>query len=865
MSSRFVFWLALLSLPLVIGCEGCRRDAEESEEEEKQQQAPLEEFSSRPAQPFPADANVAGDGIKPGHWLTAAQSLKSNRVDARGQLRSSATLPPPPEPFEETAPMVPAESVTAVRPAVLPKGQQRRLDYRILAPAAAAIEGSRVLLSSRFVSSGRSLFYETGAQPLNRLESQEYFFVVLTSRPQRFAKFQVADWVRSYRDETSLTPRTNNYRLVFPDTDGLLPLSETMLDWTSTAVVLWDDLAAETLTPGQQKALSDWLYFGGTLVVNGAEAADAIERSALSDLLALRPTGHVELDTAAGESLLQNWAVTTDRSTSKQVALLRDRTARIAVDGTPADEARPLAGSADLVLLRRVGRGRVVQPRFDLTSDWLSTWQSFDSFINAAVLARPPRQFLEASGRFEEGVVRQQYAPLERFTATAAINTHLRIAARDARLPSLGLSADLDPVGDAAPPRSSAAAAERAGEDAELDEELAAANGAGGWEQSHIRIDPVSGIGGWSDQSDVIGLCRQLLRTESGIEIPDSSLVVRALGYYLLVLIPLNYLVFRLLGRLEYAWLAVPVIALLGAVWVARAARLDIGFARSQTELAVLEMQPAYQRGHLARVVAIYNSLSSTYHTTFESVDGAGAPVGALDPDEHDPEVTFRTGFSDGPELAGVAVGSNRIRMLHLEQIVDAGGPIELRDGQLWNQTDHDLLDAYVVEKSSGGEVQIAVLGDCISGERATLRFRSGVSVTVADDLPMQTANLIRRLAAPGAVPPGSARLIARIDASLPGVTITPEAKQSLSQTIVLAHLRHSPFAPPEPDVNLLSDLRNVRTGEERAAEERAEDEASENDSSENESPENGSPENAPPDRETATQPAPAETPREPQ
>ena len=32
---------------------------------------------------------------------------------------------------------------------------------------------------------------------------------------------------------------------------------------------------------------------------------------------------------------------------------------------------------------------QVVQPRFDVTSDWLSNWLSYDSFVNGALLARP--------------------------------------------------------------------------------------------------------------------------------------------------------------------------------------------------------------------------------------------------------------------------------------------------------------------------------------------------------------------------------------------------------------------------------------------------------------------------------------------
>ena len=55
---------------------------------------------------------------------------------------------------------------------------------------------SRITLGSRFVSAGASVFFDTGRQPFYVMAGEQYFFVILTNRPERFAKFQVADWVR---------------------------------------------------------------------------------------------------------------------------------------------------------------------------------------------------------------------------------------------------------------------------------------------------------------------------------------------------------------------------------------------------------------------------------------------------------------------------------------------------------------------------------------------------------------------------------------------------------------------------------------------------------------------------------------------
>ncbi len=777
---RVPFLLALLCLPFVVGCDGCRRGADQQAEDEKDKEAPLEDFSSRPAQAFPSGGNPASGGIKPGHWLTASQSLKSNKVDARGELQSQASTTG--SSYSTGAVETAEGEIPSVRPIVLPKGQQRRFDFRLLAPVSSSHDQKRTYLSSRFVSAGRTIFYDTGKQPFNVLSGEEFFFVILTTRPERFAKFQVSDWVRPFRDEYAFKDSAANYRIVFPPTEGLLPLSETMLDWTSTAVVFWDDLSPDALTPLQQQAIADWVRFGGQLIINGATAADAISRTSLDDLLPLRPSGNIELDPDSATELLTSWSVPSDRSTEKQIALLRSQSGRVAVDGQAAADAEALENSGKLVLIRHVGNGRVVQPRFDLTSDWLVNWQSYDSFVNSAMLARPRRKFLKSENASDESFVRQRYQDYGLLASDPAMNTRFRITARDAVLRTF--------VGQ---DNASSVAASRF--------------------DPLTEVDSSTGIGGWTDNSDVIRLCREILKSESGIEIPDSSLVVRSLGYYLLILVPINYLIFRILGRLEYAWLAVPLIAIGGAVWVARAARLDIGFARKQTELAVLELQPSYDRGHLSRVVAIYNSLSSSYDIQFKTIDGVAAPIWEQ---RTDSTPVFRTAFAEGPALSGLAVGSNKTQLLHAEQVIDVGGAITLdAQGKLINQTSYELFDAFVIEKADEDNVRVAVVGACTPGSIHPLRFRDVSTLAITDELPMQTVRMIRRLAAPAAMPNGSSRLVARIDGSLPGMAISPEANQFAAQTIVLAHLKHAPLPIPQIDLNLLSDLRNVlgRTG----------------------------------------------------
>jgi hypothetical protein len=632
------------------------------------------------------------------------------------------------------------------------------------------------------------------------MRSQEYFLVVLTTRPERFAKLRKSDWAKQYydTDQFEIDPLRStriHYRIVIPKTDGVLPIADTMLDWTSTAVVLWDDLPGDALTPDQTTAMNDWLHFGGRLIVNGADAADQVATTSLADALPLKPTSNIELEPSAAASLISGWQVPSDRSVQKQIALVNSQVGRVIVDGIAAKDASVLPSSGNLLLYRRVGRGHIVQPRFDLTSDWFRDWDSSQSFINGAILGRPGRSFIKND---DNDAIEQTFtgalagaSKQSRSRATqseAVINTGFRIFSRDA-----SLAAD-----------------------------------------SYFQPDPITGLSGWKDDSDVLKRFSDILRSESGIEIPKSSWVMKSLGIYLIVLVPLNYLIFRLVGRLEYAWLAVPVIAIGGATWVARAAQLDIGFARSQNEVALLEMQSGYQRGHLTRVLAIYNSLASSYDLRFKTIDGCAAPMDLYgNPSRRTGDrsggLSFRTSFDEGPTLAGFSIASNQIRLMHVEQIVDAGGGIDwVPNGDVANQAGQssslgdsatasdfvlinnsalELQDAFVVSKDNDGEVRVAIVGGCAVGSRSKPRFQKRKRFAIPTDLPMQMKSLLNRMTAPDNIPPGSTRLVARIDGSIDGCDIQPIAGQQQAQTLVLVHLTHAPAAAPEIDKNLLSDF----------------------------------------------------------
>ncbi|MAI71880.1 MAG: hypothetical protein CMM01_13325 [Rhodopirellula sp.] len=784
---RFPLLFAVLSFPLIVGCDGCRTESTVNPDVDSELNA--EDFVAGRPMPYPTDEKITTSGIKPGHWFTAVQSLKSNNSDSRGDLNSLSGMVEGPSlqsgkqaSWSDTQALR-RGSMISRRPVVMPRGQNKEIDYRTYTPKRFFEGKAKCYLSNRFVSSERAESFSTGAYPFTRMAAAEYFFVVLTQRPERFTRFQVSDWTRAIRDETSfdMGEPVINYRVVAPSPEDYyplpLPLAETMLDWTNTAVVFWDDLPPEALTPRQQTALADWVHYGGQLIVNGAAAADSINKSGLADLLPLRPTGNIELDVDAATELLLNWQVPEDSSTDQQVALLKGRESRVAIDGVAIAGTDVIDGSGNLIVSRRAGSGRVVQSRCDLLSDWLTSWKSYDSFVNSVLLLRPARrcdpvQKVDGSGRMN---LRTYVLPngSEKVFADPTMNTRFRIAARDAVLPIV----------------------------AEVVKRPSTAFLSG--QDAYTQVDTLSGIGGWSDSSDVMRLCRETLRSKAGIEIPDSSLVFRSLGYYLCLLIPVNYLIFRMLGKLEYAWLAVPVIAIGGAIWVAREARLDIGFARSQTELGLLETQAGCDRAHLTRVTAIYNSLSSTYDIAFDTPGAAALPI-RQGTDAAPISAVFKTGYAEGPILSGMIVGSNQIRMVHAEQMFSLGGALSLEaNGNLVNGTDRELFDAVVIRKDPLGEMEIANVGPCPGQSSTKLRFRPATDEEIGESLSEEMNLLERALVRGDAIAPGSARLVARVGGSLPGMTITPSATQVSSTTTVLAHLDYSPWPSPVPDVNL--------------------------------------------------------------
>jgi hypothetical protein len=314
-----------------------------------------------------------------------------------------------------------------------------------------------------------------------------------------------------------------------------------------------------------------------------------------------------------------------------------------------------------------------------------------------------------------------------------------------------------------------------------------------------------------------------------------------------------------MIGRVEWAWVAAPLIAIVGAGAVIRLAQLDIGFARSRTELAILEVQGGYERAHVTRYTALYTSLSSSYTLTFDDPSALAMPFPSRPNTEYMPnftDVAFRR--DKETSLVGVQVSSNSTGIVHSEHMLPLGTSAKIEETlvligddtkgfSVRNTTDLVLRDVGIFRRvdvrgsGSAPAIEAAYLAKIEPPTTLSLRFsplatsepargraypqvwlaewnktpifamapaaQGGESADAA--VPEQRIKLWRlaRLAADRLrLLPGDVRLVGWTDQPLPGMRIRPAAPQNSTYTLVVAHLARGPLSRVRRDVNVAED-----------------------------------------------------------
>ncbi|MDP7016759.1 MAG: hypothetical protein QGG36_13235, partial [Pirellulaceae bacterium] len=309
-----VFLLALLGGMLVVaapGCSGCRKkNPTTAKKDEEKKKKKLPDFQVGPMKTQPYDGGILQNAVKPGHWIATIQEMKANNFEMLADLRSASV--------DENARPIMIEKtnyqMVSSRLAALPKGQTKAFEVTYFVPRRNQ-KGKRAWLQSQLRArhGGRELV--GGMQPTSPMPDYQYFFVVLSQEPDRYAYIRRFDSVMPPSNDLDEFDDIVYYRIVRPKPDGkTTPLPTNALTWTSIAVLLWDEMDPNELSPLQQDALLDWLHFGGQIVVSGPSALDLLRGSFLDEFLPAEKVKSVDLQQADFDDLNTYWSLRLKRN-----------------------------------------------------------------------------------------------------------------------------------------------------------------------------------------------------------------------------------------------------------------------------------------------------------------------------------------------------------------------------------------------------------------------------------------------------------------------------------------------------------------------------------------------------------------------
>ena len=731
---------------LFAGCGGCtEEDPQTASQADDDKEKAKENYDHEPPVVFPGNYTdeIRTNRTKLGHWVTADVRMIANNFNARGELIAQPyngrldqpSHVPRTNYFERT-----------VRPASLPQGEWRNLEMSLYLPKNNGLKNTTVDFNFRKDANSRASY----PMRFTRMAMQNFqqHMVILTNRPDAYLFVEALDSVVI----PEVTPAGERYPPFYyvvrtQPSDGPIPLPREALNWTTIAYLVWDDFDADQLDQEQQQALVDWLHFGGQLILSGPDCLDKLQSSFLAEWLPAKFQGTRNLTEEDLAELNQYWAVPVkNKPPMKHTLKLNADSPLIGVEFEPHPESAFVNQTGRMAIERSVGRGRIVMTAFSIDESPVVAWPSYPSFFNGCLLRRPARRFVKNKYDAVSYVFAESAAPI----LDPMLASTLRYTSRDLsndgtpQDPSVGslesgggLGFGGSSIADSNAPISTAAGLPVAGPSGatgsrQLDDQ---------WHYGGYQHDDQSGTAGWNDSSGIANAARKTLKEAAGITPPSSRFVLQMLVVYLIVLVPLNWGVFKLIGRVEWAWIAAPIIAIVGAVVVAKMAALDIGFVRSNSQVALLEVYGEHDRGHLAQYSALYTSLSTGYDLTLDNISAQSLPFGDSDssvfrPGETMLPVDLRTTVTN--RLENFQIKSNTTGMLHTEMMLGLGGAFQFDDREenikLLNGTDIGLQSTAVLRRLDNGSLEIAWIGELESrAQREGFPFQSIAADSEAD------------------------------------------------------------------------------------------------------------------------------------
>ena len=734
----FLVLLLSASVLLVTGCKGCRSEkdqmtAEEKkkeEEEKKEKEKPT--FESKAAVFYPGvyEEVIRRNRVKRGHWVTTDFQIVSNKSDASGELTATS--------YSATAPIAINNTnyySVSSRPFSIAKSEDRNLATNVYIPRRENSSGVNVNYEMRRGVGGLPMF--SAVHSLLEMRAYQHHMVLLTNRADDYSYLKIIDSVTlpGWQD-SALQPMY----VVVPTrpADWPIPLPRQALYWTTIAYLIWDDLEVDQLDEEQRQAMVDWIHFGGQLIVSGPDSLEKLDNSFLADYLPAKFKQTRNLSAADFKDINENWAVPVERQPAvKRKIVLTEKSKILGVEFDVHPESNFVDGTGSLAVERSVGRGRIVVTSFSLRSKPVFRWPGYRSFFNGCLLRRPARRFgttMDGTLSFAwNGDASSPFDPL--------LGSTLRYISSDLGFEGTAVDPNIDSkqvtgfnirgnaqisgLTDTNPlemiyPRFKSTG----GDNRNLDDD---------WHYGGFQHDQQSGTAGWNDDSAISIAANETLRRAAGISPPSSAFVLKMLSVYLLVLVPLNWLVFRLMGRVEWAWIAAPLIAIGGAYMVVRMASLDIGFVRSNSQVASIEIFADYPRAHVAQYSALYTSLSTGYDVDLDNPSAQSLPLGLknkLPKQKSNLPVTFRRTVNN--RLEGLQVQSNSTALLHTEMMFDIQGVFSYDEEAqtVQNSTLLNLENAAVIMRRADGSLWSSPIGEFASGTAHELDFRPCKQVT---------------------------------------------------------------------------------------------------------------------------------------
>lgn len=748
-----------ISFLMTAGCGGCFRSAEKDdkaknkkpkdnfeaqtpvilpgyypmdpEEREKLEKEAKEDEQKR-KQLNNMDPAFRNNRIKRGHWASVDFLAIANNFDADGSFETFAFRASKPQLVEGAD-----YFVATKRPFTLTKGEWKKLETSVFVPRA---ERESNTTSIRYrLGNGGSLSMIERAEPINVMDAYQHHVVVLSNRFDRYGYLKFLDCIKLPGGSVTSNEAPQFYSIIPKLKGDPVPLPSNSMNWTTIAYIIWDDLDPNELSIEQQNAMLDWLHFGGQIIFSGPDCLDMMQSSFLADWLPAKFEQTAALASDDIKELNTHWAVPEKKTGGARTLQLPAGQPLSVIRFRPHVDAQFIENASEVAVERRIGRGRVVATAFSLVNRQITSWRSFASFFHNALMRKPYREFSETS----YGDVSFRYDNDGATVFDPLTNSTLRYISRD--LGSSEATATESPrvrkkrSEDAQIIQSRSLRSGNYDDSQTVDAFLLPSSETSRNKDDHFHYGGFdsteqSGVAGWNDQSGIARAARKTLKRAARITPPDSDFVLRMLGLYLLILVPINWIIFRVIGKVEWAWIAAPIISIVGAVAVVRYASLDIGFVRSVTHVGVLELHGDYPRGHLTEYSALYTSLSTRYRIELDNNSGQAIPLanrdtGLYSRGESFQKVTLnRSAFS---ELDNFLVRSNSTGLLHTELMLDVGGTFSLQTGtdeeSKWvvaNGTFCNLEDCGIIRRIGKNDYEVAWIGEFKAGTQSPeLRF----------------------------------------------------------------------------------------------------------------------------------------------